>query len=289
MYKILTYKKLLICSLAVSLIMIVSAVLNTLIPVTAVFLKEEKNVFIVMYHQISENSRLWGDYVIPESLLREDFKFLKEQGIPVISFKDLTEFKNGKKDIPDNSVIITFDDGERSFLTKVVPLLKEFSFCANVNIVGSLVDLYTENGETDDKYAYLNWNDVKLLAENDLVEIGHHSYAFHTLGSRKGMGKLYGESNSAYVKIMQEDIKKLNEKIYEKTLFKPCILAYPYGIRNDTLFSLVKSEGFSITLTCREKVNKLEVGEDLYELGRFNRPFNKSSKYFFEDIGLVSR
>ncbi len=286
MYKILTYKKLAIFAFSISAIMILSSVLNAFFPVVSVFSKEEKSVFIVMYHQISENSKLWGDYVIPESLLREDFKFLKESGIDVISFNDLMLYKSGKKDLPEKSVIITFDDGERSFLTKVVPLLEEFSFSANINIVGSLTDLYSENGETDDRYAYLNWNDIKNLSENPLIEIGHHSYAFHTLGNRKGMGKLYSESNSAYVKIMSDDIKKLNDKMFSEIGIKPVVFAYPYGIRNDTLFELVKNDGFLITVTCRERVNKIEKNEELYELGRFNRPFSKSSKAFFEGIGL---
>ena len=59
------------------------------------------------------------------------------------------------------------------------------------------------------------------------------------------------------------------------------ILAYPYGIRNDTLLSFSKEKGYTITLTCREGVNSLTVGGDLYELGRFNRPYGKSSEDFF--------
>ena len=249
-----------------------------------VFKDTQKEVLIIMYHQISENSSLWGDYVIPEKLLDSDFKYLKDNGYTPIKIKDLIDFTEGKKLLPQKPVIITFDDGQRSFLTKVLPLLEKYNFPANTNIVGSLVDLYTENGETDDRYAYLNWNDIKILSEHPLVEIGHHSYNFHSLGLRRGMGKIYGESNSAYTEIIKTDIKTLNDKLILNVGFVPYIMAYPYGIKNKTLEEIVKSEGFSVTLSCRECINKISVGDELFDLGRFNRPYKYSTNTFFTEI-----
>lgn len=284
MYKILTFRTLCVISAIICILMIFSSVANTFLPVLAVFKETQKEVLIIMYHQISENSSLWGDYVIPENLLISDFEYLKNNGFTAVKIKDLIEFSNGKKDLPDKSVVITFDDGQRSFLTKVVPLLEKYNFPANINIVGSLIDLYTENGETDDRYAYLNWNDLKILSQHPLVEIGHHSYNFHSLGLRRGMGKIYGESNSAYSEIIKTDIETLNNKLLSNIGFVPFIMAYPYGIKNKTLEEIVKSEGFSVTLSCRESVNKISVGDELFDLGRFNRPYKYSTNTFFTEI-----
>lgn len=284
MYKIITYKKLVIFSAILCLVMIFSAVANTFLPVISVFKEKKQEVLILMYHQVSENSSLWGDYVIPASLLKEDFEYLKNNNYTPIKIKDILDFTKGTKDLPEKAVVITFDDGQRSFLTKVVPLLEEYNYPAVVNIVGALTDLYTENGETNDKYAYLNWNDIKTLSQNPLVEIGHHSYNFHSLGYRRGMGKIYGESNSAYSEIIKTDIEKLNEKLLSNIGERPYILAYPYGIRNDTLLEIAKDENFPVTLSCRESINKISVGDELFDLGRFNRPYGKSSDIYFENI-----
>lgn len=284
MYKIITYKKLVIFSAILCFVMIFSAVANTFLPVISVFKEKKQEVLILMYHQVSENSSLWGDYVIPASLLKEDFEYLKNNNYTPIKIKDILDFTKGTKKLPEKAVVITFDDGQRSFLTKVVPLLEEYNYPAVVNIVGALTDLYTENGETNDKYAYLNWNDIKTLSQNPLVEIGHHSYNFHSLGYRRGMGKIYGESNSAYSKIIKTDIEKLNEKLLSNIGERPYILAYPYGIRNDTLLEIAKDENFPVTLSCRESINKISVGDELFELGRFNRPYGKSSDIYFESI-----
>ena len=98
------------------------------------------------------------------------------------------------------------------------------------------------------------------------------------------MGKIYGESNSAYSEIIKTDIEILNNKLLSNIGFVPFIMAYPYGIKNKTLEEIVKSKGFSVTLSCRESVNKLSVGDELFDLGRFNRPFKYSTNTFFTEI-----
>lgn len=284
MFKIFTFKQLAVLSFFVCLIMLLGTLLNTLSTYVSVFSPVGAEIPIIMYHQISENKSIWGDYVIPLSQLEEDFKYMKNHNINPISFEQLKLYVEKGEKLPENPIIITFDDGERSFLTKVLPLLEEYNFPANVNLVGSLVALYTENGDTDDRYAYLNETDIKLLSNNDLVSLGCHSYNLHSLSGRRGMGKIYGESEEEYKKLIYNDIEKFNENFERITGEKTDIMAYPYGIKNETLKTIVRENGYKITLTCREEKNTLSVGSRLEDLARFNRPYGKSSKGFFEKI-----
>ncbi|MBE6799666.1 MAG: hypothetical protein E7529_00520 [Ruminococcaceae bacterium] len=284
MFKILTFKQMAIISFFLCLIMLLGSFLNTLSPYVDVFSQNEEKIPIIMYHQISENKAIWGDYVIPLSVLEEDFQYMKNHNINPISFEQLSLYIEKGERLPQNPIIITFDDGERSFITKVLPLVEEYKYPVNMNLVGSLVELYTKNGDTDDRYAYLNEKDVKELAENKLVSLGCHSYNLHSLSGRRGMGKIYGESEEEYKTLIYKDIEKFNTDFKRITGRNTDIIAYPYGIKNDTLKAIVREKGFKITLTCREEINKLSVGADLEELGRFNRPYGKSSKSFFEKI-----
>ena len=284
MFKIFTFKQLAIISFFLCLIMLLGSILNTLSPYVDAFSEIGEEIPIIMYHQISENKSIWGDYVIPLSLLEEDFQYMKKHNINPISFEQLKLYAEKGEKLPENPIIITFDDGERSFITKVLPLLEEYKYPANMNLVGSLVELYTKNGDTDDRYAYLNEDDVKKLSENELVSLGCHSYNLHSLSSRRGMGKIYGESEEEYKKLIYNDIEKFNTDFEKMTGKKTDIMAYPYGIKNETLKSIVREKGFKITLTCREEANRISVGDSLEELGRFNRPYGKSSKSFFEKI-----
>ena len=282
MFKIFKFKNMAVLSLALCVVLLLLSVIFSVTPIVTASNGGGVRVPIVMYHQISENRSIWGNYVIPTSVLEEDFKYIKEQNITPVSFKDLELYVEGKKDLPQNPIVITFDDGERSFLTKVVPLLEKYEYPANVNIVGSLVDLYTENGDTDDRYAYLNNEDVKVLSEHPLVELGCHTYNMHSLSGRRGMGSLYGESESEYINSLNKDFNRFNEQIYNLTGKSLNILAYPYGIKNKTVESLAKENGYSVTLTCGENVNVLNVGDNLYNLGRFNRPYGVGAEEFFD-------
>lgn len=284
MFKILTFKQMSVMSLILCFVMILGSFLNTLSPYAEAFALNTQEIPIIMYHQISENKSIWGDYVIPLSVLEEDFQYMKKNNINPISFEQLRLYvENGDK-LPAKPIIITFDDGERSFITKVLPVLEKYKYPANMNLIGSLVELYTTNGDTDDRYAYLNEKDVKELSKNELVSLGCHSYNLHSLSGRRGMGKIYGESETEYKKLVENDIKNFNSVFEKITGDKTDIIAYPYGIKNETLKTIAREKGFEITLTCREEVNKIPVGGSLEELGRFNRPYGKSSKSFFEKI-----
>jgi len=284
MFKIFSFKQLAILSFFVCFIMLFGALLNSLSPYVAVFSQVGIEIPVIMYHQISENKSIWGDYVIPVSVLEEDFKYMKKHNIIPISFEQLCSYTEKGEKLPENPVIITFDDGERSFLTKVVPLLEKYNFPANVNLVGALVELYTQNGDTDDRYAYLNEADIEVLAKNELVSLGCHSYNLHSLSGRRGMGKIYGESEEAYKSLINTDLEKFNALFEKITDSKTNIMAFPYGIKNEALKKIVREKGYTITLTCREETNRIAVGDKLEDLGRYNRPYGKSSESFFRKI-----
>lgn len=284
MFKIFTFRQLSLLSLFICIIMLIGATLNALAPVVEASVQAGVSVPVVMYHQICENSSLWGDYVIPLSELEKDFQYFKDNGITPVSFAQLRDFVQNGALLPKKPIVITFDDGQKSFLTRVVPLLEKYQYPANINIVGSLTELYTKNGDNNDCYAYLNENDIKELNSNPLIETGCHSYNLHTLGGRRGMSRLWGESDTDYEALILKDIALFNSFYYSITQNKTEIYAYPYGIRNDFLLETLKEQGFTITLTCRESVNVLKKGSDLFELGRFNRPYGINRDIFFKSM-----
>ncbi len=284
MFRIFTFRQLSIFTIILCTIMILGTALSYVQPVVFASSEAGVKVPIIMYHQISANKSVIGDYAIPLQMLEEDFLYMKNNNITPVSFKQLTDFTQNGIPLPENPVCITFDDGQKTFLTQVLPLLEKYNFPANVNIIGSLTLLYTENNDNNDSYAYLNTEDIKNLNNNPLVEIGCHTYNFHSLTSRRGAGKLKEEGVTDYRKTIENDLKKFKTFYYDITSDNTEIFAYPYGIRNDTLQEILKENGYSITLTCRECVNILNVGSSLYELGRFNRPYKLSTQSFFSRI-----
>ena len=73
----------------------------------------------------------------------------------------------GLQSIPDKVVVLTFDDGNRSDVTFVAPLLKEYGFKATFFITEGLNFL-------SNKQHYMTWDEVRRLHEEGF-EIGNHT------------------------------------------------------------------------------------------------------------------
>ena len=281
MFRIFRFRQLAIISFFMCGIMLSGACLNAVSPYVTAISQPQVSVPVIMYHQVHKDNRNCGNYIIPISMLREDFEYMRRNNITPVSFAMLQDYVENGAPLPQNPLVITFDDGEKSFLTKVVPLLEEFNYPANVNIIGSLVEMYTQNGDVNDSYAYLTENDIKVLNENPLVELGCHTYNLHSLTNRRGVSQLYGESDEDYCSLIRNDIDKFNGLFTRLTGKSPTIFAYPYGIKNKLCDNVIRNNGFIITLTCRETVNKIAPGDTLFDLGRFNRPYGISTEKFF--------
>lgn len=283
MFKIIRFGHLCFLSLAVCIALLLVTLLSTRPAVTSVSTPTSVNVPVVMYHQITEKNNC-GDYVLSLSDLQKDFQYFSDNNITPITFRQLQDFTEKGVPLPQKPIIITFDDGCRSFLTKVVPLLEEFGYPANINVIGSLTELYTENGDTNDSYAYLNEDDIRALSENPLVEIGCHTYDLHHLSGRRGMSMLSNETQAEYIHFIKNDIEAFDSLYYSITGSRLTIFAYPYGIKNSILPQILQEMGYKILLTSGERINKISVGCSLTEIGRFNRPHGIDSETFFSKL-----
>src|SRR4030095_13915199 len=66
------------------------------------------------------------------STFREQMLFLKAKGYRVISLREFVEFTRLGRQLPQRSVVLTFDDGYKSFRQYAYPVLKELGFPATL-------------------------------------------------------------------------------------------------------------------------------------------------------------
>lgn len=145
-----------------------------------------------------------------------------------ITARDLGEYLNGKKILPDRPVILTFDDGYKDFYTDVFPILKKHHVVATQYVVPGFTD----------KLNYMTTDEVKEIAKSGLVEIGahtmHHAY----------LPKLFYESA---LKEIVDSKSELEEK-YGVTVVS---FAYPYGAFDDNIAKMVEEAGFTNAVTTK--------------------------------------
>jgi peptidoglycan/xylan/chitin deacetylase (PgdA/CDA1 family) len=151
--------------------------------------------------------------------------------------------------------MITFDDGDTSFMDHAFPLLKEYGFKATMNIIGQAVD---SNALVEGGRAVLSWDECRYLAGSGLVDLGCHSYALHSPG---------GVLSASYGAI-KKDLALFQEK-FKKEIGRQCTtIAWPYGIYDKKCIEIARSAGFLYILTSRE--GYVEKESAMSELPRLN-------------------
>jgi peptidoglycan/xylan/chitin deacetylase (PgdA/CDA1 family) len=173
----------------------------------------EKGITVLMYHYTAEKNENYMS--IPKDKFREQMKYLKDNGFKIISLDEMYACFNDGVPIPDNAVVITFDDGYANNYYYAFPVLKELGFKATIFAITSKIN----------QPQYLTEAQIKELDKNG-VSIESHTVSHPQLGHlpySKQIEELKN-SKSSLESILGRDIK---------------YIAYPYGeFNNDTLVAV---------------------------------------------------
>ncbi len=236
--------------------------------------RSEVELPVLMYHGITEKPENVSEYTILANTFENDLVWLKENGFTTISAKQLINYVENCDALPSKPVMITFDDGYKNNYSLAFPLLKKHNMKAVISVIGAESDLSTD---TKDKSApNLTWEQIKIMSDSGLVEIGSHTYDLHkNTASRKGADKSASESQEQYTKVLAEDLSKNSEQIVKATSKTPLVFAWPFGAYpfDDSADQILKELGFKITLTSYQIKNTIRQGDpaSLYKLKRFLR------------------
>ena len=205
------------------------AILSIISLFSYLYLFQEEKLAILAYHDIVETIDDKETTVnITEEKFEKQIKWLKKHNYKSITMDEFYDWKNNNKKLPRKSVLITFDDGWKSFYTKAVPILEKYNMKASVFIVWS----YSSNKNNE---AYMTLNEINDIKENHQnMEILSHSYNLHLREN--------AESND--LNIYNKDFKEAN-KYYQDSKY----YAYPFGYRNDNYIKSLKENNYKLAFT----------------------------------------
>jgi len=285
----LNIKYAIMCLTAVAVIICSFFVLPEEIALVSGTVKEEAvHLPVIMYHHLTEKSKRAGKYTLTKEQFRKDMEYLKEKGYESVDTKMLTDYVEGKGNLPQKPVMITFDDGFESFYVLAKPILEQLSMRACVFVIGYLADEYTKLNDHNINYSYLTWDEIRELDESEYIEVQSHTYNLHnnTKGKRKGIAQLKGESVNNYEKTITDDLKKMRNKLKDNSGVTSEAIAYPYGVYSKATAKIMENFGYKLSFTCEERINTIIRNDknSLFNLGRYNRPAGISSENFFGKI-----
>jgi peptidoglycan/xylan/chitin deacetylase (PgdA/CDA1 family) len=223
---------------------------------------------VLCYHNLAPQSK--GRMILAAKVFEEQMRYLKKQGYRVINVKEFVEFASLKRQLPRRSVLLTFDDGYRSFLQYGYPVLKELGFTATLFIytdyVGAGVNAFS-------------WADLKKLQQEGF-DVQAHSK------SHGDMVRAANESAAEYDRRLEAELAQ-PRALFQKNLgFAPELLAYPYGRQDETVVRRTRDRGYTAAFTVRRQASPSFV--DPYRIHRSQVYPEMSMDDFIKNLDLYS-
>jgi len=186
---------------------------------------------VLTYHDIGPQAK--GRLVIGAKSFGDQMRYLKAKNYRVITLAEMHEFLQLKRQLPRRAVVLTFDDGYRSFLTHAYPVLKELGFTATLFV-------YTDYVGTGRNA--LDWSDLTRLAAEGFQVEGHTK-------THGDLRRQPGESEAEHGRRLRAELES-SQRMFQQRLGRPAkFLAYPYGAADDAVLAYTRESGYLGGLT----------------------------------------
>ena len=205
-----------------------------------------------MYHRFEENKYPSTNIKIVD--FKEHLETIKKNKIKFVNPSNFENELNNNKN--QRKILLTIDDGYRSFYDKAWPILK------NSKIPFILFVSTREVGKT----GYMSWDNIKEIEKYDFVEIGNHSHSHDYLIDFKD-------------KEIENDLKK-SISIFKKKLGKNSIFfSYPFGEYSSSLKNIVIKLGYKYAFGQHSGV--IDSTKNFYEMPRFpiNEKYGETKRF----------
>src|SRR6476659_7286159 len=192
---------------------------------------------ILTYHNLGDQAK--GRLVLAAASFREQMQYLKTNGYRVVSLADFIEFTHLGRQLPQKAVVLTFDDGYRSFKDFAYPVLKDLGFTASLFIYTDWVGAGR---------GALSWNDLRELSAAGFDVQAHTK-------SHADLRRAHGETEAQYTRRMQAELEQPQELFNKNLGRRSQILAYPYGRWEEGLLPKVQQYGYIAAVSVRRQGN----------------------------------
>jgi peptidoglycan/xylan/chitin deacetylase (PgdA/CDA1 family) len=228
--------------------------------------EKQNGVPVLMYHHLlkddeNHNFRDVSTTITPEAF-EEQMKWLHDNGYTAITLKELEPYIQGKKVLPEKSVVITFDDGIISSREYAYPILEKYGFKAENFIITSRISQESKPFNPD-RLDFLSYQDMEKM--KDVFSFGSHTNALHSMNEEKKRGMI---TQLPYDQVLA-DFKQSRQVLPSHSAY----FAYPFGHLNETSVQAVKDAGFTLAFTTQKGyvfpgdnpllLNRFGIGPDI--------------------------
>ena len=247
----------------ITIILIVICIVFLLICST-IYVRNKDKIPVLCYHNLAtaeEKTNFEGekDWTIDVQNFEEQLKYLKKHNYKTLTMEEFYEWKQGKLNLPQKSVLITFDDGFLSNYHYAFPLLKKYNMNATVFLIGEYVKNATQTDWDGNIKTYMPLELVeKSKEEYPNIDFSSHTYGLHYHNSINEVSKEQMEKDFFF---------------FYNNITNTKFLAYPFGQYNEDLINAWKDSDGLLAFAygpTRKDYRKASKKDDNYEIPRLN-------------------
>ena len=226
------------------LLLFLKSISLTFLLVSGTFANEVKNsATVFMYHKFGVSKYPSTSVTIDQ--LNSHIEELTKEKYTIKSLDFIIDTILNDGDLPENTIGISVDDADKSFLEVGWPLFKKNNIP---------VTLFVTTGTIANNQKYINWDQIRKLKEEGVV-IGAHS---HT----------HAHMPDISIEEVRNEIETSN-KIFLKELGEiPTLFAFPYGETTDEIIELIKEYKFKVAFGQHSGI--INETSNMYYLPRFS-------------------
>lgn len=244
-----------------------------------------------MYHSISSPLlKHESGFVCEPKVFDEHMKLLKKKGYYFASINEVYQHLLNQKKLPENSVLISFDDGYMDNYINAFPILLKYKIPAVIFLVAGLI------GKKNNWFSGKQWTTRELLTLDRINEMtqGEIDFECHSLNHKK-LTSL--DDNKQKEEIIES--KKILEDRLNKNI---SYIAYPHGLYNQNTLDIVRDAGYLMGFSThsgfnsenidpfvirRLEVNGLDSAKKLLykvQFGMNDPTWNTKYKYYYKQL-----
>jgi len=185
---------------------------------------------ILLYHYVEyiqdKRDTLRAQLNVTPGVFDSQVKTLKDAGYTFMTAKELGEVLDGKMQMPEKPILLTFDDGHWDFATDVLPILKKYNVKATAYIITGFI------GGSD----FMSQAQLQEVVDSKLVDVGAHTVHHISL-----KGRSYD--------LVQKEIDDSKTWLEDNYHINVVSFAYPNGSFDLQAAELVQDDGFSTAVS----------------------------------------
>lgn len=183
---------------------------------------------ILAFHKVDPGFE-WGVTRVTPRQFRSVLQVLKDRNYQTVSVHDALD---PKINLPENPIVITFDDSYASVFEYAFPILQEFQYTATVFVITGFAGEWNrwDVNLGGLKFRHLSWEQISKMSEAG-IEIGSHTVHHPDL------------TRVSY-KILENEVS-LSKAHLEDTLGKKIdLISFPFGRYNNDVVSVCQAAGY---------------------------------------------